>query len=180
MTRRTWRRVYVRASQARDQPFSASHECIIMPETRAQPSRWVTIDTRERICVRSSWPRGRKVFFQKTTPATSVTLRRRLMLFTPRILPSSCAQMRVCVSSPPPFPATFQSFLPCGEKKVGGGKAIAWGWQRGNYYLDGYDDDDGGGGERNRVVVSCLCWSFLQGESNSSIRMAVYVRYSVE
>lgn len=30
--------------------------------------------------------------------------------------------MRVCVSSPPPFPATFQSFLPCGEKKVGGGR----------------------------------------------------------
>lgn len=25
--------------QARDQPFSASHECIIMPETRPQPSR---------------------------------------------------------------------------------------------------------------------------------------------
>lgn len=96
--------------------------------------------------------------------------------YTPLFL---CIDACVCVSSPPPFPATFQSFLPCGEKKVGGGKAIAWGWQRGNYYLDGYDDDDGGG-ERNRVVVSCLCWSFLQGESNSSIRMAVYVRYSVE
>lgn len=181
MTRRTWRRVYVRASQARDQPFSASHECIIMPETRAQPSRWVTIDTRERICVRSSWPRGRKVFFSKNHSRYvchfAPTFDAFYSPYTPLFL---CIDACVCVSSPPPFPATFQSFLPCGEKKVGGGKAIAWGWQRGNYYLDGYDDDDGGGGERNRVVVSCLCWSFLQGESNSSIRMAVYVRYSVE
>lgn len=146
---------------------------LLRPETRPQPSRWVTIDTRERICVRSSRPRGEKgsFFFFSKNHYVSVTLRRRLMLFT-LLLVRRCVYLLVYTLPP---------------RNVS--KLFAPRWKESRGREEGHRVEEATATStttttttrrRRREIVSwsCLCWSFLRGREGGVTRlygrMAVY------